>query len=461
MSFVQHLGSLALTAKTIAPLMGARCVRSSEALITNVQIDSRACTSGSLFFALPGAHVDGFSFIGDAARNGAVAIVVDDRVAEAARAIVDVALLAASDVLAALQALATSYVAMHRSATLIGITGSVGKTTTKEALATILSAAGETAKTPGNYNSVYGLPLSVFSLSKESRWGVFELGIDHHGEMDQLVSLLRPDVALLTNIGISHLAQFGSTEATAKEKAKIFHPQVSQGFITKDCTHRSLIEASASIALHSYSRTDIEAIDLGLGGWLLTYQGNRFSVRTVGKHLLEDVIGAIKVAESLGIDAKTIAFALQNFAPIPGRTSVSRGAITIVDDTYNASLDSTASILGYLSALSWQGAKRVVLGPMKELGNESERAHRTIGSLLARSSFSQTYLYGKEMYAAREELKRHSYAGSLSWTESFEELQERVGRETQKGDLVLLKGSRSVAIDRLVPSLVSRWDSYG
>ncbi|NMA23318.1 MAG: UDP-N-acetylmuramoylalanyl-D-glutamate--2,6-diaminopimelate ligase, partial [Spirochaetales bacterium] len=133
---------------------------------------------------------------------------------------------------------------------------------------------------------------------------------------------------------------------------------------------------------------------------------------------------------------------------------------TIIDDTYNASLDSTSTIVDYLSSLSWRGAKRVVLGPMKELGSQSARAHRTIGRLLASSSFGQTYLYGSEMQAAKEELTRHGYRGQLVWTEDFEELSEQVQNQTQRGDLVLLKASRSVAIDRLIAPLQGRWSAH-
>ncbi len=436
------------------------CFGLSRALVTNAQIDSRLCGPGSLFFALGGERFDGFSFIADGEQRGAVAVVVTLHRVEEARALTAMSVIGVDDVLAALHRLAAAYIDAIRGATLVGITGSVGKTTTKEALATILGGSGPTARTPGNLNSEYGLPLSVFTLSPHDRYGVFELGIDHVGEMERLVSILRPSHALLTNIGISHLQKFGSVRTTATEKAKIFHPAVQAGFISEGCTHLPLIEASAGRALTRYQHTDVQAIDLGLDGWRISWQGHHFTVRTVGRHLLEDVVGAITVADSLGIGASTIAAALEGFEPMSGRTSVKSGPITIIDDTYNASLDSTRGILGYLSTLSWKGAKKVVLGPMKELGSESRRAHRLIGHLLATSSFSQAHLYGEEMRDAKDELARLGYRGTVTWTEDFFELGEQVNKTIREGDLVLLKASRSVAIDRLIPSLQARGHRY-
>ncbi len=456
----QQLGSLALTPPRLAPLMQGVCLRPSKIPVTNVQIDSRLCEAGSLFFALSGTQRDGFSFIVDAERRGAAAVVVPLIRAEEARLLVQVSIIAVADVLTALHRLAASYVQTVSRATLVGITGSVGKTTTKEALAAILSSAGPTAKTPGNFNSEYGLPLSVFTLSPHDRYGVFELGIDHIGVMERLVSILRPSHALLTNIGISHLEKFKSVHTTAVEKAKIFHPTLQAGFISSRCSHLPLIEAASPRPLQRYHSGDVEAIDLGLDGWRLTWRGRAFTVRTVGRHLLEDVVGAITVADSLGIEAKTIAQALEGFETMGGRTSVQNGAITIIDDSYNASWDSTSSILSYLSTLSWQGAKKVVLGPMKELGAASRRAHRGVAQILASSSFSQAHLYGAEMKTAKDELVRLGYRGAVTWTEDFEELGSQVEETIERGDLVLLKASRSVAIDRLIPTLQARGHRY-
>ncbi len=456
MSDYQHIDRSGFTASSIAPLMHADCVRTGKIRITDVQIDSRQCSKGSLFFALKGEKSDGFSYLSDVARLGPAAVVVPKSRASEAKQLIDCPILAVDDTLCGLHDLARSYKERFPSVKTIGITGSCGKSTTKEALSRITAVMGATAKTPGNLNSEYGLPLSMFGLHEKSRFGVFEMGIDHVGEMDRMVGILKPSVALITNIGISHLEKMGSQEMIAKQKARIFHPRIQEGFISSGCNHLELIEQVAARTLIRYDFKEISAIDMGLDGWMITYGGHTFHVKSVGRHLLEDVAGAIRVGRYLGASPADIAEALEGFEPMNGRSFVHRSDVTIIDDSYNASLDSTNSILSYLSALSWKGSKKVVLGPMKELGPLSKQAHRMVARTVASSSFSQTYLYGTEMEDASLELKRLGYRGAVNYTRDFEELEMMVHKHIQDGDLFLLKASRSVAMERLIPSLQRR-----
>lgn len=456
----QQLAQFAFNPHSIASLCNATCVRGSDVRITNVQIDSRQCASGSLFFALKGEKTDGISYLAQVQAQGACAVVVPYAQVQRALKEVSIAVLGCDDTLSSLHTLARSYVGLIPSLQTVGITGSCGKSTTKEAIARITSVLGPTAKTPGNLNSEFGLPLSIFGLGRESKFGVFEMGIDHIGEMDRMVSILKPSVAVLTNIGISHLEKMGSETTIAHEKARIFHPELKAGFVSRDCKHFDLIQAQACVSLGRYSASDIEAQDLGLEGWRLSYGGQTFQIRSVGRHLLEDVVGAIRVGAYLGADASDIAHALEGFEPMHGRSFVHRSRVTIVDDSYNASLDSTSSILRYLSSLSWGGAKKVVLGPMKELGSCSREAHRSIADILSTSSFSKAYLYGDEMEEAAYCLKRSHFNGEVSYTQSFSHLEAEVGTQSKTGDLYLLKASRSVGMERLIPFLQRRARSY-
>ncbi|NCC65642.1 MAG: UDP-N-acetylmuramoylalanyl-D-glutamate--2,6-diaminopimelate ligase, partial [Spirochaetia bacterium] len=341
------------------------------------------------------------------------------------------------------------------------ITGSCGKSTTKEALGRILSELGPTAKTEGNLNSEYGLPLSLFGLDDRTRYSVFELGIDHVGEMDVMLSMFKPSIALLTNIGISHLEKLGSRKVIAQQKSKIFHPGLQAGFISRSCAYLPMIQANAPVLLQSYAARDIAAVDLGLEGWRITYKGMEFTVGAVGRHLLEDLVGAIAIGEYLGACALDIAQALDGFEPLKGRSYVDASDITIIDDSYNASLDSMQSILTYLSSLSYVGKKKVVLGPMKELGNLSVQAHRKIARILACSSFSSVYLYGREMEVARQELLKLGFLGDVFYTDDFYELEQRLTRAVAKGDLFLLKASRCLAFERLIPPLKLQMQKKG
>nr|WP_319776070.1 UDP-N-acetylmuramoyl-tripeptide--D-alanyl-D-alanine ligase [uncultured Sphaerochaeta sp.] len=453
MNNYQHIDQFFFTPVSIAPLCQAICIRGSSIRIADVQIDSRLCRKGSLFFALKGERTDGFEYINSVSDKGAVAVVVPTERAHEALRSCNCAVLASDDVLASLHALSRSYLSLFPQLKTVGITGSCGKSTTKEAIACIAGQLGPTAKTPGNLNSEYGLPLSTFSLEKESRYGIFEMGIDHVGEMDRMVSILKPDIALLTNIGISHLEKFGSQEIIAQEKAKIFHSGIEAGFVSRSCKYLPSIEKQVSRRLYRYDGDAVKAVDLGLEGWMVTYEGETFQIRAVGKHLLEDVFGAIAIGAYLGASPREIAQALEGFTPMQGRSSVYRSDITIIDDSYNASLDSTRSILSYISSLKWEGEKKIVLGPMKELGNQSRIAHRSVAHLLAKSSFARAYLYGSEMEEAASQLSRQGYAEKISFTENFEELEHTVERQSNRGDLFLLKASRSVGMERLIPSL--------
>ncbi len=453
MNTYQQIEQFSFTPQSIAHLCNATCIRTSEKRIREVQIDSRLCGEGSLFFALKGERSDGFAYIAAVAEQGAAAVVVPKNRGQEALIRCSCAVLVCDDVLTSLHALSSSYLSLFPQLRTVGITGSCGKSTTKEAIACIANELGPTAKTPGNLNSEYGLPLSTFSLGKQSRFGVFEMGIDHVGEMDRMVSILKPSIALLTNIGISHLEKLKSQEMIACEKAKIFHPGLETGFISKSCLYLPQIERQAGRVLHRYDVNAIQAVDMGLDGWLVSYGGESFQIRAVGKHMLEDIAGAIEVGSYLGASPKEIAHALEGFTPMQGRSSVHRSSITIIDDSYNASLDSTRSILSYISSLPWNGEKKVVLGPMKELGSQSQIAHMQIAQLLASSTFNHAYLYGSEMEGAAYKLKGLGFGTRVSFTESFEELEHSVEYQTHDGDLFLLKASRSVGMERLIPSL--------
>lgn len=444
------------TVNHVAQMCGGVVTKSCRRRVQDLQIDSRACTKNSLFFALPGNQKPGFAFIEDAAEHGSSAVVVQNQDAWRANALLSgyaCAVIAVEDTLLALQLLAKNYKQQFSSVTTVGITGSCGKSTTKEAVAAIASMLGKTIKTPGNFNSEIGLPLSILQMQNDTQFGIFEMGIDHVGEMDRMVDMLRPDIGLLTNIGVSHLEKFTSCQITAQEKGKLFHPEMKRAFISNTCKYVSLLEKHTNQQLECYGFEDIQSFDRGLDGWDITYQGEQFHVNCVGKHLLLDVIGAIHVGKALGADKKDIAQGLADFSPMEGRSSVHRSEVTIINDSYNASLDSTTSILDYLSSLYWTGNKKIVLGPMKELGYATQQAHSLVARRLYSANLNSAFLYGEEMKGAYDLLKSLEYQNQLFYTDSFEELTEKVKKETHHGDLFLLKASRSVAMERLIPTI--------
>ncbi|MHC1693230.1 MAG: UDP-N-acetylmuramoyl-tripeptide--D-alanyl-D-alanine ligase [Sphaerochaetaceae bacterium] len=441
---------------------GMLIARNGHVRISSVVIDSRLACSGALFVALPGEKADGHDYVKDVLAKGAVAAMVSTEQSMRMRALVSgsgLALIVVDNPLRGLQKFAAAHVARFPHVKKVGITGSCGKTTTKEMVASILACMGNTVKTPGNYNSEIGLALSVFQIDKDTGFGVFEMGVDHVGEMDHMLGIWKPDAGILTNIGISHLGKMGSMQSIAHEKSKLFHPGISSGFISENCAWGPYISQLRDIKLLPYGLNSTDGIQslrpVELQGWQIGYQDQTINLHSVGKHNLMDALAAISLARSFGASGELIKEGLENFQPTAGRSRILDGDVTIIEDCYNASVDSTDGILDYLGSLSWKGEKKVILGSMKELGPVSEAAHRSIGQKLLRLQPSSAYFYGKEMESAWKVMKQGGYNRHLFFTEDFEELEKHVVHETHRGDLVLLKGSRAMAMERLVPTIKS------
>ncbi|MDD2406912.1 MAG: UDP-N-acetylmuramoyl-tripeptide--D-alanyl-D-alanine ligase [Sphaerochaetaceae bacterium] len=430
--------------------------------ITSVVVDSRKASRGSLFVALPGSRVDGASFIEDAYKHNAVGAMVRKDMVSSIRASiskVNVPLIVVDNPLLALQQLASAHVSKFNNIVKIGVTGSCGKTTTKEMLYEILSTVGNTAKTPGNQNSDIGLPLSLFGITGESRFGVFEMGVDHVGEMDTMLGIYRPDIGILTNIGYSHLGKMGSMRAIVHEKSKMFHESIEKGFVSEQNAFKPYIEKTRNIELDAFGRESTSGIhsitSQGMDGWLIAYKGLEIHLHAVGQHNLMNALGAIGVAQSLHIEPEAIKSGLEHFMPVGGRSRIIDGAITIIEDCYNASPDSTNSILDYMGSIPWNGSKRVVLGSMKELGQVSSKAHIELGRKILTLQPESVSLYGKETISTYDMLIQHGFDKPLFHTEDYDDLQQRVLTESRRGDLVLVKGSRSMAMEKLVPAIQS------
>lgn len=437
----------------VARMFGAVRTYGRAGMIEAIDTDTRTMRPGSLFVALSGIHCDGARFLPQAKKaKAACAVIASSRFDEAARKS-GLALIIVDDVLSALWSFARAHLSRFSSVTYAGVTGSCGKTTTKEALASILSVKGPTAKTPGNLNSEIGLPLSVLSVGGGTRYGVFEMGVDHTGEMEHMLSVLTPDIGILTNIGNSHLEKFGNRSAIAREKGKLFHEGVDAGFIGRGCPYLESIEREHHVILRQYDSSSLRAVSRGLEGWDLSFGKIPCHINAVGAHLLSDIAGAVSVARFLGLSDEEIAEGLAGFTPMEGRSTVLSGDVTIIEDCYNASLDSTRSILDYVNSLSWKGNKKVVLGPMKELGSESKTAHEEVARRILRSDIRSTFLYGEEMHDAYRLLKASGWDGELSFTDDFDTLTDEVSSSVRRGDLFLVKGSRAATMERLLPVL--------
>ncbi len=317
---------------------------------------------------------------------------------------------------------------------------------------------GEYRKHSGNLNSEIGLPLSVFQVGPETEYGVFEMGVDHVGEMDRMLDIWRPDAGIITNIGLSHLGKMGSMRVSPREKQDVPRSDHYR-LIVENCAWSGYISDLRKISLSPFGLATTEGVNavesLGLRGWKIDYEGVSIHLEAIGKHNLVDAMAAITLARNFGADRQTVKEGLERFRTSGGRSRIIQGDVTIIEDCYNASMDSTGNILDYMGTIPWKGKKKVVLGSMKELGSASVAAHEAVGRKLLGVRPSSAYFYGKEMESAWTVMKQNGYTRDLFYTDDFEELQAKVMQEMRHGDLVLLKGSRAMAMERLVPGIRS------
>lgn len=451
------------TVAEILSITGGKSLTSPQlgCSVSSVEIDSRKVRNGALFIALHGERTDGHNYLRKAAASGAVVLIVDknyrDDYAELVRNNPKVSIIGVQDTLKSLQILGTAWVDRNKSLTKIAVTGSSGKTTTKEMLSSILSGLGRTVKNPGNFNSDIGLPLSVFQISDEHEFGVFEMGINQLGEMDTMLGVYEPDYSVMTNIGNAHIGTLGSMEAIAREKSKIFHSGVTHGYIHEKNIWKSYLRNLRGLEFREFGRKGTKgfmgAEYMGLQGWRIQYEDRTFILKHVGVHNLLDALAAITVARDLGAEPKHIADGLESLEPLSGRSRVINGKITIIEDSYNSNLDSASRIIDYVKTLHWEGRKTVVLGAMKELGSATGSAHEAIGRKVEKLAPSAAFLFGSEMESAYNLLKNENYPNKLIYTDCYEELESEVTTYTHDGDLLLLKGSRSMEMERLLVPL--------
>ena len=433
-----------------------------------VVIDSRKAGPGALFVALPGARTDGHEHVGDAVRRGARCLLVRRDRAEAVRARLaaaagaGTAVVAVDDTLAGLQNLAARHLAGLTGMTRIGVTGSSGKTTTKEAIGSILGETAATAISEGNLNSESGLPLAILAAGPQHSYGVFELAIDHPGEMDRLAAILRPELAVITNIGSAHSEQLASRDGIAAEKKKIFSRfgGSETGFVWEDDDYAAFLGSGVNGKVLTFGERTTRgyrgSVDLGLDGTAIDWEGLRVHFPLFGRHNLANALASVSVACALGIEPQAIRAGLEKVRPLFGRSQVVRGDVTLLVDCYNSNPESLAAVLRFLARVPWTGRKVAVLGSMLELGAGSEAAHARAGRQACESGLDRIYFFGDEIRAGEQACRELCPPRLALWTADIERLIAALCAELEPGDLVLIKGSRGMALERLLEPLSRR-----
>ena len=435
----------------------------------SVSLDSRNIKENGVFFALEGASCDGHGFIEAAFKAGARAAVAESSKLESFN-LVNAAkkhgkdLIVVQNTLKALQNSASAYLNKFPALIKIAITGSSGKTTTKEIAASIISCEKNTMKNEGNLNSESGLPLSVFQIRPCHEVGIFEFGMNKRGEISGLAEILRPNIAQVTNIGHAHVAFFGSKNEILKEKKCIFKYMTDNdtALIPKDdeCSGELAQGVTGNVRYFGEGTfAEFEgARSLGLEGTEVCWAGEKIHFSLPGKHNLADALAAIAVAKEVNVSNAAIKKGLESVKPLFGRLEIIKGRTTVIRDCYNANPESMAKSIDFCNSLDWNGRKVYVLADMLELGEVSFSAHTQLGKLLTESKADKIFLYGSEIEAAVPCLS--DKGKSYFYTNDMKQLSDILDRYVQSTDLVLLKGSRGCALERLSEILTGAAHGY-
>lgn len=414
--------------------------------VRGVSTDTRSLRPGDLYFALRGPSFDGHAFVAEAFRRGACAAVVERQVEAPGPTI------AVADTLAALGALASAY-RMTLPARVIGITGSNGKTTTKEMVAHILGKDRRVVKAQGSFNNFVGLPLTLFSADPAAEFLVLEIGTNHRGEIARLGAVARPDAAVLTSVGASHLEGLGSVEGVADEKVSLLDYLRAGGFAVLHDDPRILsrvrLPAERVLTFGADDGADLFPARVRAGSALeFTARGVEFRLGLLGEWNALNALAASAVAMSYGVTLPECARRLADFKPPKMRMErLELGGVTIINDAYNSNPESATRAVREFSRLAAAGRKVAVIGEMLELGAESEAYHRRLGELVAESAVDVVVGVGERARALLEAVngakEKHGFG-------SVEEMRDRWPEFVRPGDAVLLKGSRAVGLEKLV-----------
>jgi len=445
-------------------------------LLTEVVVDSRLAVPGSLFVALPGEHTDGHRFVSDAFERGALAALVQtpltgqqnldvrqpidsgDRLSTPLCFLVP-------DTLLALQDLAAYWRRLYPLTRVVGVTGSVGKTTTKELIWSVLAKRSHTLKSLGNYNNEIGLPLTMLRLHPDVTWVVQEMGMYGLGEIARLAYIAQPQVGVVTNVGPTHLERLGSIERIAEAKAELVQALPADGIAilnADDERVRNMASLTLAREVLQYGldpNADLWAGDVqthGLQGLQATfhYRGEMVTadLPLIGKHSIYGALPAVAVGLSQGLAWDEILAGLRDPAVEVRMTSV-KGIqdVTILDDTYNANPVSMLAALEVLAEL--YGRKVAVLGGMLELGSMEQEGHRQVGRRAAEIASVLVTVGRQGELIAREALARGMPSQNVHAVADNEAAQVSLRRILSPGDVVLVKGSRGFAMEKLVAAL--------
>ena len=453
-----------ITIKEILAAVGGKLLCGDEnAVFTDVCTDTRKITQGSLFVPLVGERFDAHDFISDALKQGCAASFSSRENISADKPVIYV-----PNTRRALGMLA-AYYRQKFAIPVVAITGSVGKTTVKELTATVLSARLNVLKTAGNFNNEIGLPLTLFRLEDYHEIAITEMGMSGFGEIDLLASMAKPDLGIMTNIGLSHIEMLGSQENIYKAKAELFSHLNPEGTVILNGDDPILKAHKHEISQKTLTAglspdCDITATDICSLRDTVSFTVN-YGTESVpvtlsfpGEHNVVNALLACGVGLSLGISLKEAATGLGAYIPSDRRMQIIPcGDVTIINDCYNAAPASMEAGIKVLTG--YEGRKIAVLGDIKELGEFSDRAHRQVGEFVAKAGIDALFTLGENAKLIAEGAKAAGMdSGQIFTFDDIRLLNETLKSRLKSGDTLLIKASRAMALERVTDFLLKQYN---
>jgi UDP-N-acetylmuramoyl-tripeptide--D-alanyl-D-alanine ligase len=464
------------TSDAMIEAMNGRPVGALPDGITGISIDTRTLRTGEAFFAIKGDALDGHDYATAAVAAGAALLVVAEAKLPALGKL-KAPMIVVDDVLAAMTRLGIA--SRERSqAQIIAVTGSVGKTTTKEALRHVLSQAGKVHASVASFNNHWGVPLTLARMPADTDYGVFEIGMNHPDEIRPLVKMVRPHVALITLIAAAHLGFFKSLQEIAAAKAEIFEGLMPGGYalLNRDDKYFKQLEKMAQDAgvehIKSFgenARADYRLTKLKLHGecscMTARLAGEEIVVKigAPGRHMVQNVLAVLGAAHLTGADMTKVALALTSLRPESGRGArhvleIAKGTFTLIDESYNANPASMRAAIELLAAATPQGKGRriAVLGDMLELGKQAPKLHADLASIIAANHINMVFLGGPEMAALKAAMPVEIHA---EYRQSVDELQPQLLNTIRAGDVVMVKSSKGTGFSQIVKTLLQKYNT--
>ena len=462
------------TGQDMADAMGARPLHGMPEAVTGISIDSRTLRPGDAFFAIKGENFDGHDFATAAAAAGASVLVVSEAKLPALGRLT-MPMMVVSDVLDALGRLGAAARARTK-AKIIAVTGSAGKTTTKEALRHVLEPSGKVHASAASFNNHWGVPLTLARMPADTQFGIFEIGMNHPGEIAPLVKLVRPHIAIVTMIAAAHLGFFKDLNEIAHAKAEIFSGVASGGYalINRDDAKFSMLSKLAKKAgvehVYGYGEHQRAQVRLRNAKYLddcSTVTAKVFDeevaakINMAGRHMVQNALAVLGVAKLAGADMAKVCHALATLQPEKGRGQRHRlkagnGAFTLIDESYNANPASMEAALELLAAapVEKRGRRIAVLGDMLELGRHARELHEALAGPIAAAGADRLYLAGPEMKALAGAVPNDIYC---EYEKSADDLIDSLLGTPLPGDVIMVKSSNGIGFSRIVKAFLDKY----